>query len=360
MASSPHTIVHLITSLGGGGTENFLYQVVSRAPTGCKTTVACLKTGGAVEERLRRLGADIRGTPTPWHVTRLLEETKPDLLHTCLFWGNQIGRWAGRRTRVPRIVSSQRAIHIWEKPWHRILDRWTLPWCQAVIVNSLAAQALVNKRLEGRSKVPQIIRIPNGLDFARFAPAQRAEARQRFNLPPEAVVGGTMGRLHYEKGAEKIPALAKKLLREDPRLVLLVAGIGPLENQLKMKTREESKRIRFVGWQEDAVSFLNSLDFFWLLSREESFPQALLEASGMALPWAAPDIGDVAELKKSGAAGILYPVNDVAAAAQVCRELVTHLPEWSRKAAAARPALEAIYSLDRMSAAFYGFLDRLA
>ena len=105
---------------------------------------------------------------------------------------------------------------------------------------------------------------------------------------------------------------------------------------------------------------LRILDFFWLLSREESFPQALLEASGMALPWLAPDIGDVAELLKCGAAGILYPVNDVRAAALACREIIDHLSDWQAKAAVARGSLKMHYSLERMTKAFYDFLDRIA
>ena len=358
MAYSPLNILHLITSLGGGGTENFLDQIVSGAPARHRTTVATLQGGGTIAKRMKRSGVQMRRTPTPWHVLQLLKEVKPDVLHTCLFWGNQVGRWVGHHQRVPRIISSQRAIDVWEKPWHSVLDRWTLPWCNGIIVNSLAAQALVTKRLRGSQRTPKLVRIPNGLDVKRFVRASPEEARRHFNLPPDAIVGGSMGRLHYEKGAEKLPAFAKELLTHDPRVVLLVAGTGPLEQKLKAQCRPWGDRIRFVGWQEDAVAFLNSLDFFWLLSREESFPQALLEASGMSLPWTAPDIGDIAELKNSGAAGVLYPVNDVAAAARACQNLVRELPAWSARAASARPELAAQYSLERMITAFYEFLDQ--
>jgi hypothetical protein len=80
----------------------------------------------------------------------------------------------------------------------------------------------------------------------------------------------------------------------------------------------------------------------------------------MALPWAAPEIGDIAELKNAGAAGIVYPVNDVAGAARACQDITQQLPKWTHQATLGRDALKEKYSLDRMTRSFYGFLDQIA
>ncbi len=351
-------IVHLITSLGGGGTENFLYQLLTKTPSSYKPLVAYMQKDGVIGDRIRALGIEVTHVPSPWQFSQYLALHKPDILHTCLYWANQMGRWVGHLKKVPVIVSSQRAIQVWEKPWHPILDRWTLPYCQGIVANSHAAKQLIEKRLAGRSAKPPIALIPNGLDFARFsAPKDRERTRNNYRIPPDAVVGGTLARLHVEKGAEKIPAFADALLKAHPRLILLVAGAGPLASQLEKQTRHWKDRIRFVGWQENSAEFLAGLDFFWLLSREESFPQALLEASGMSLPWVAPDIGDIRELLQAGAAGLLYPVNDVSAAALRCGTLIQQAAEWSDKAARARPVLEEVYAVDPMAKRFYNFVE---
>src|SRR5262249_21123927 len=188
--------------------------------------------------------------------------------------------------------------------------------------NSDAAKKIIDERLGPGPKRPPIDKVVNGVDFAAFKRGDTAEARRHFGIPMDAVVGGTLMRLHAEKGAEKIPAFAKPLLDKNPQLVLLIGGNGPMETGLKKATHPLGDRIRWVGWQDDPVRFLSAIDFFWLLSREESFPQALLEASAAGLPWVAPDVGGVPELLGAGAAGLLYPLKDMNAAVEsVCRLL---------------------------------------
>lgn len=355
----PKKVIHVITSLGGGGTENYLHQLLSRSPSSWQNEVLFLGKDGVIGERIRELGVPLERIPSPWDLARVLRARKPNVLHTCLYWAHQIGRWVGRRVEGLRIVSSHQAIDIWQKPWHRLLDQWSLPLCDCVVVNSEAAGCLIGKRLNGRTPRPPVVKIENGLDFDCFAPRNRETARQAYPIPPRAVVGGTLIRLHPEKGAEKIPAFADAVLKAHPNLILLIAGTGPLEQRLKEATKGWHDRLRWLGWQDDTVQFLSSLDFFWLLSREESFPQALLEASGMALPWIAPDVGGIRELLESGAAGLLYPAGDLTAAVGRSAELLRSRDVFTESAKKALPALKTRYALDRMVKAFYDLLEHL-
>jgi len=163
-------------------------------------------------------------------------------------------------------------------------------------------------------------------------------------------------RLHAEKGAEKIPAFARALLAADPRLILLVGGTGPQESRLKEETQDLRGRLRWLGWQEDTVRFLSALDFFWLLSREESFPQALLEASAIGLPWLAPDVGGVHELTDSGACGILCETGSAGPIAAAGKTLISELLTRTAKAREAIPKLQSRYSVDAMARSFYRIL----
>jgi len=353
MRSLPQKIVHLITSLGGGGTENFLHQILSRSPATYSHEVFYLGRDGVNGDRIRRLGIPVHHVDSFVAFYRSLHAEPPALLHTCLYWGHQVGRVLGHWAKAPLIVSSQQSIDVWQKPWHGWIDRWTLPLCDVVDVNSSAAQAVLEERLKNASKRPRFVKVENGVDFDLFKPQDREHARLEFQIPPDAHAGGTLMRLHPEKGAEKIPAFARALLSADPKLILFIGGTGPLDNQLKEQTRDLGDRIRWLGWQDDTVRFLSALDFFWLLSREESFPQALLEASAMGLPWIAPDVGGIRELVEAGACGTLSPAQDIAKISQAASELLRELPSRSDKARTAVSSLRMRYSLETMTHAFY-------
>jgi glycosyltransferase involved in cell wall biosynthesis len=350
-------IVHLITSLGGGGTENFLFQILSKTPADFDHEVFYLGKDGVNGDRVRRLGFSVKHVDHLYGFYRHLKSNPPDILHTCLYWGHQIGRVVGRTAGVPFIISSHQSIDVWQKPWHGWIDRWTLPLCNVVDINSDAAQQVLEHRLRHATRKPRFVKVENGVDFSHFQQLDRVQSRQALEIPADALVGGTLMRLHAEKGAEKIPAFARRLLNTNPKLILLVGGTGPMEAHLKHETRDLGTRLRWMGWQEDTARFLSALDFFWLLSREESFPQALLEASAMGLPWIAPDVGGIHELVNSGACGLLSSAGSAESMATAGEMLLSDLSARSRTAREAIGKLSARYSLDVMARAFYSALS---
>jgi len=352
-------ILHLITSLEGGGTENFLYQILSASPSGFEHQVVFLKKDGVIGERIRRLGLPVIASGGPMSLTTLFEEFRPDILHTCLYSAHILGRCFGKMAHIPAIITSQRAIDIWQKPWQTLIDRWTLPLSDAVIVNSQAAGDVIRKR-RGQRERPEIFTISNGIDLQRFQKGDRAAARSRYGLPADAIVGGTLMRLHREKGADFIPDFAQNLLQQQPRLHLLVGGVGPLADEIggALKKSSHGSRVHLIGWEDDTPAFLSALDFFWSLSREESFPQTLVEASAMGLPWIAPDTGGVSQLIAQGAAGRTYPRLDLVAAVAKTAELTADLAGSYARAAQASEKIKNAYVLSKMITAVYDVFGR--
>jgi len=354
-------ILHLITSLEGGGTENFLYQILTHSPNGFDHQVLYLKKNGVIGERLRRHEVSVRPAGSLPALYKTLRQEKPAILHTCLYSAHIIGRCLGRLARVPAIITSQRSIDIWQKPWQTVVDQWTLPFSNAVIVNSQAAQHIIEKR-RGNGDRPEIFQIPNGVDASRFKSIDRSTARQRYGLPSDALVGGTLMRLHSEKGSDLIPDFAARLLPVFPKLHFLIGGVGPLERSIKdqIAASTYADRIHFIGWEDETPTFLAASDFFWSLSREESFPQTLVEASATGLPWVAPETGGVSELLAAGAAGKTYPRLDIPAAAEQTTLLLNDLPRRSDEARRAAPALREHFSLERMIRQVYDVFNTVS
>jgi glycosyltransferase involved in cell wall biosynthesis len=352
-------ILHLITSLEGGGTENFLHQILANSPPGFAHEVMYFKKDGVIGERIRALGLPVRRAEGLFDLFQTFRRTQPDILHTCLYRAHILGRILGRMAGLRTVVTSQRALDIGQKPWQRAIDRATLPLSTVVLVNSHAAAEMI-ARQRGAASVPEILEIPNGINPAVFKPADRAASRQRLGLPADAVVGGTLMRLHSEKGADLIPLYAAALLGSAPSVHLAVAGVGPLSDRLKQQlaSAEYRDRVHWLGWHDNVPEFLSSCDFFWSLSREESFPQTLVEASAMGVPWVAPDTGGVGELAQNGAIGRLFRRLDIADAARQSAAIISELPRLTTEAHAAAPQIQDRYALDKMVARVYQVFSR--
>ena len=167
-------------------------------------------------------------------------------------------------------------------------------------------------------------------------------------------------RLHNEKGSDFIPLFAGRLLPNVPKLHLLVGGVGPMEKAIKEALARTAfgDRVHFIGWENDTPSFLSACDFFWSLSREESFPQTLIEASAMGLPWIAPDTGGVSELLLAGAIGRIFPRLEIQKASDEAAVVVQDLTRISEEARRAAPAIQQGYSLSRMTSRIYNVFAR--
>lgn len=74
--------------------------------------------------------------------------------------------------------------------------------------------------------------IPPGIDPQHFSPGDRAEARSRVKLPPDAAVVLYVGRLAADKNVETLITAFARLPPRTPRPRLLIIGDGPLRAKL--------------------------------------------------------------------------------------------------------------------------------
>jgi glycosyltransferase involved in cell wall biosynthesis len=114
-----------------------------------------------------------------------------------------------------------------------------------------------------------------------------------------------VGRISQEKGIETLLQAWSEL---DDEILLLVAGVGPLEGMLCNK-----KNVIALGLQTtDEISRLMQQAAFLVLPSEwyEGFPLVLVEAFAHGLPVLASRLGGMADIIKDGDTGLLFePVN---------------------------------------------------
>jgi glycosyltransferase involved in cell wall biosynthesis len=160
--------------------------------------------------------------------------------------------------------------------------------------------------------------IPLGFDLQPFAAidaAARERARRELDLPPDARVITTVGRLTAIKDQSRLLKLARQIADRERRLLVLIAGGGELAGALEAEASALglAAHVRFLGWRRDLATIYAATDVFVLTSRNEGTPVALIEAMASGVPGVSTDVGGVSTVIADESMGIRVPLDDDAA-----------------------------------------------
>lgn len=130
--------------------------------------------------------------------------------------------------------------------------------------------------------------LPNAIDTAAFTydPIARARVRAGMGIGRDAFVVGHVGRFRREKNHTFLLAFFAELIKKRPDAVLLLAGDGDLEPEMRKRADELGIRDRviFAGARSDVPDLLSAMDIFCLPSLFEGLPLSVMEAQASGLP----------------------------------------------------------------------------
>jgi glycosyltransferase involved in cell wall biosynthesis len=161
--------------------------------------------------------------------------------------------------------------------------------------------------------------------LARAAP-DRAEARARLGLPPEAFVIVGVGRFVRVKGFDLLVAALPRVAAAVPRALLVLVGDGPERPTLGARAAAlgVADRVRWLGPIDGEPATLAGLlaaaDVCAAPSRNEGMGRSLVEAMALGVPVVAAAVGGVPAVLGDDA-GRLVPPEDVEALAAALVEL---------------------------------------
>lgn len=144
----------------------------------------------------------------------------------------------------------------------------------------------------------------------------------------------TAGRLAPQKGLDVL--LDAIGLLGDLRLVVAVAGSGPLEPHLAARIGAEHLRVQLLGRRADLPDLLHTADLVVSSATWEGQPVWLQEALLVGAPVVATDVGGTRDTLHG--AGVLVPGGDPVALADGIRTVLTDPPEQVRQRALSRAA----------------------
>ena len=186
---------------------------------------------------------------------------------------------------------------------------WIYPFFAKRIDAIVAVSEGVKRSLEVDFGFQKIRVIENAIPVEKFRViGERVAFCRQQNIPQDAKIFLSIGRLTKQKGYAYLLEAFAKLHRLNPNIYLCLVGEGDLEDSLKA---QNTPNTLFLGWRHDIPEVLASVDIFVISSLWEGLSQALLEAMAARKAIIATKVSGTIQVIQDGENGLLVEPGDV-------------------------------------------------
>lgn len=305
-------LLFVIDHLGEGGAEFQLVELLNNLNREEFDVSLFLTEGGGV--RLKSLRSDVkvlgfyqerkrRTLKAIVSLRETIKELKPDLLISWLEYSSFITSLSTIGMKTHHIASIRGDLgYIYSEEvnfgnFKKLLLKFAYKRANNLIFNSYNV-AEKNKWIGNKNYVL----IYNIFDIERVNQLpSKEEIRKNLKLRDSFYIT-FVGSLVKRKGVDLLIEAFKMI--KDENITLLILGKGPLETVLK-KMVEDDKRIEFLGYKEDSISYIKASDLFILPSFSEGIPNVVLEALACETPVIATNVDGIPEIIENKVNGLL-------------------------------------------------------
>jgi glycosyltransferase involved in cell wall biosynthesis len=335
-------VLNVISDSNIGGAGRVLINYLENCDREEFRTMIALPKGSLLAEPLRQLGGEVYeldGLAERSYskedvklLEALIRELKPDIVHT---HGALSGRIAGRRCGCKVVYTRHSAFPVPAKlkypPGRWVNKLVNEHYADHIIaVSPAAAENLTDAGIS-----PKLITVMmNGVSAVERRPAEEtASLRSRLGIAPEDFVLGILARIEPYKGHLHIIEALDMLRGRGRKPVLLIAGSGSYEEELKSEVRSRGlqDQVQFLGFWGDVAPFLSALDLQLNASYgTETSSLSVLEGLSMGLPAVVSSYGGNPWLIDDEEDGLIFKNRDSADLAAKIERLMDSPEELAR------------------------------
>ena len=283
-------VLHIFHEMANGGIEHFVmdyYRHIDRTRVQFDFLVS-VESEGYFDREIQAMGGVIhhayplKKNPIRnyYDIARIVRENHYHIVHR--HTGSAFGYFdlrAARHGGAKHLILHSHNNQAGKQMLHKLSNAFLKIPCERFACSREAGEWLF-----GPDQNFKIINNAIDCDKFRFRPEARNRIRQELQLEDKFVIGH-VGRFEEQKNHLRMLKIFKTVVRKCPNSVLVLVGIGSLQNQCKKLARDLgiSSQVLFLDGRSDVPKLMQAFDLFWLPSLYEGFPFVLVEAQTSGL-----------------------------------------------------------------------------
>ena len=220
---------------------------------------------------------------------RVLRDGKYKIVHSHINTLSVFPLYAAKKVGVPvRIAHSHSTTN--KKEWKKNLLKQVLrPFSKKYATNYMCCSELAGRWLFGDKAYDEgkVYLLNNAIDLDKFKYDKKIKDKKRkeLGIKEDTIVIGHIGRFVAQKNHTFLIDIFNQFHKKEKNSILLLAGQGPLQEEIKNKVRELGldDSVRFLGQRNDANELYQVFDVFLLPSLYEGLPVVGVEAQASGL-----------------------------------------------------------------------------
>jgi len=261
-------------------------------------------------------------------IKRIINEFKPDIVHTHASKAGALGRYAAFSSGVPVTVHTFHG-HVFHSYFNKFktnfylnLERYLAKRTSKIIaISELQKQELVNTFKIAPKEKFSVINLGFELDrFSKNREDLRKQFREDYGLKENEIAISIIGRLVPIKNHKLFLEMANELTTKHNNLRFFIVGDGESKeelinycqsNNLSFSTNKNTKAaICFTSWIKNAEYALAGTDIVALTSLNEGTPVSLIEAQAAAKPIVTSNVGGVMDVVLHNKTAFVHNISD--------------------------------------------------
>jgi len=268
-----------------------------------------------------------------YRIKKIIQEYKPDVVHTHASKSGAIGRLAAKSCNVPLVVHTfhGHVFHSYFTPFmSKIIVRFERFFAKRTDAIIAISDSQKHELTEVYKIAPpeKVFTIPLGFNLDKYSVDQDRKKiifRNKYGFDDSELIIGIVGRLVPIKNHEmflEVAAIVKSQTNKNIRFAII--GDGESRTGIEKKSAElnlsysyyitnpkEKTDILVTSWETEIDQALAGLDIVVLTSNNEGTPVSLIEAQAAYLPVVSTNVGGVEDIVIHGETGFITEVEDV-------------------------------------------------
>ncbi len=161
--------------------------------------------------------------------------------------------------------------------------------------------------------VSRLAVVHSGIDLLKYSNASKERILiSELGLDPNAKIVGNLSALADHKDYPTYLRTAAEVIKADPTIHFIIAGQGPEEKRIQKMIRSLhlEGNVHMLGFRDDIVDVMKSLDLFLITSKTEGLGTIVLEAFAAGVPVVATRAGGIPEMVEDTVTGLLAEPGD--------------------------------------------------